>query len=78
MSIRLALSVHRNVAVLAIRWESQAYDAVQQVTNNIRLNSLLLKGRVDLITIKVGLEKVSLGNQLASELQELAPRRSAD
>ena len=78
MSISFTLSVHRNVALLAIRWENQAYDAVQQVTNNIRLNSLLLKGRVDQVTIKAGFEKVSLGNELATELQELALRRSED
>ena len=64
--------------MLAIRWGNQAYDAVQQVTNNLRENSFLLKGRVDHVTIKAGLEKVSLGSELATELQELETRRSAD
>ena len=78
MLICFTISVHPSVALLAIRWENQAYDAVQHVTNTLRVNSLLLKGRVDQKTIKVGLEKVSLGNELLSELQELGWRRSAE
>jgi len=69
--IMLIVSVYPSFALLALRWENQAYDAVQYVTNTLRVNSLLLKGRVDQKTIKVGLEKVSLGNELLSELQEL-------
>ena len=72
------VSVYPSVALFALRSQIQAYAAIQYVTSTLRMNSSLLEGRVDHDTIKAGLEQVSLGNQLATELQELGRRRSED
>ena len=74
----LIVSVCPSVALFALRSQNQAYDAIQYVTNTLLVNSSLLEGRADHDTIKAGLEQVSLGNQLATELQELGRRRSED
>ena len=54
----------------------QAYDAVSCATASLKSKAFQLKGLVDNDTIKNGLEKVSLGNELSSvlELMLLAER----